>query len=125
MKRTDKYNTLVRVILDFVSKTIIWKRPYNLVKAFCMTIGLVKIFKDYPFHHTGGFKYTGKCLSSWCLSDNVFKDSTIFVRDVRQDKPVSLDLTLPEEVRLGFVDSQQPHLGLLKAEMAMPALLDN
>ena len=41
-----------------------------------------------------------------------------------QDKPVPLDLTLPEEVRLGFVDSQQPLLGLLGAELAMPALLN-
>ena len=55
----------------------------------------------------------------------MLKQSTIFVWNLGEEKPPSLDATLPEEIGVGLAGTTQPVLCLLLADLAMQASLQN
>ena len=50
---------------------------------------------------------------------------SIIVWKERKEEPPALDVTLPKEIGVGLVGSYQSVLGLLLADLAMPASLQN
>ena len=55
----------------------------------------------------------------------MLEQSSIVVRNVGKEEPPALDVTLPEEIGIGLVGGSQPLLGLLLADLAMPASLQD
>ena len=94
-------NSLLIMIQDFLVQGILLFNPiHTKFNYWYLAFG----------QNTGGFANTRKCLVSRIWNKKVLNKSFILVRDERQDEPVSLHITLPEERRLGLLNGNQPRL---------------